>query len=82
MKMSAMAKELKAITEISTTLGYTGDELRQFVHDERMRMDKEKELERQRKEAEAEIQRKEKEAEIQRQEKETEKQCAMERIIF
>ena len=65
MKMSA--KELKAITEIGTTLGYTGEELRQFVHDERMRMDKEKELDRQRKEAEAEIQRKEKEIEKQRE---------------
>ena len=70
--MSALAKELKAITEIGTTLGYTGEELRQFVRDDRMRMDKEKELDRQRKEAEAEIQRKEKEAEIQRQEKEKE----------
>ena len=50
-----------------TTLGYSGDELKQFVNDEMMRMDKEKELERQRKEAE-------KEAEIQRQEKTAEKQ--------
>ena len=47
--MSALTKELKAITEIGTTLGYTGEELRQFVHDERMRMDKEKEAEIQRK---------------------------------
>jgi len=44
-KMSA--KELKAIAEVGTTLGYSGDELKQFVNDERMRMDKEKELERQ-----------------------------------
>ena len=64
------AKELKAIADIGITLGYGGDELKQFVNDEGMRMDKEKEMERQRKEAEAEIQRKEKEAEIQRQEKE------------
>jgi len=57
MKMSA--KELKAIADIGITLGYSGDELKQFVNDERMRMDKEKELERQRKEAEVakEIQR-------------------------
>ena len=67
MKMSA--KELKAIADIGITLGYGGDELKQFVNDERMRMDKEKELERQRKEAEAEkeIERKEKEAEKQRE---------------
>jgi len=54
-------------------VGYSGDELKQFVNDERMRMDKEKELERQRKEAEAEkaIERKEKEkeAEIERKQK-------------
>ena len=51
------AKELKAIADIGITLGYSGDELKQLVNDERMRMDKEKELERQRKEKEAEIQR-------------------------
>jgi len=79
-KMSALAKELKVITDIGTTLGYTGDKLRQFVHDERMRMDKEKEHERQRKEAEQEAERlrKEKEAEIERIEKEPEKQREME----
>jgi len=65
------AKELKAIADVGITLGYSGDELKQFVSDERMRMDKEKELEMQRKEKEAEIERKqkEKEAEIQRKEK-------------
>jgi len=42
------AKELKAIADIGITLGYTGDKLKQFVNDDRMRMDKEKELERQR----------------------------------
>jgi len=82
MKMSAMVKERKTITEIGTTLGYTGDELRQFVHDERIRMDKEKEQERQRKEPEQEGERlrKEKEAEIERKEKEkeAEKQREME----
>jgi len=50
------AKELKAITEVGTTLGYSGDELKQFVNDDRMQMDKEKELERQHKEAETEKQ--------------------------
>ena len=47
------AKELKAIADIGITLGYSGDELKQFVHDERMRIDKEQEAERQRKEQEA-----------------------------
>jgi len=65
------AKELKAIADIGITLGYSGDDLKQFVDDERMRMDKEKELERQRKEAQQAAERlckeKEKEAEIQRQ---------------
>jgi len=46
------AKELKAIADIGITLGYSGDELKQFVNDERMRMNKEKEQERQPKEAE------------------------------
>ena len=65
------AKELKAIADVGITLGYSGDELKQFVNDERMWMDKEKELERQRKEKEDEIERKEKEkeAEPQRPEK-------------
>jgi len=51
------AKELKAIADVGRpiTLGYSGDELKQFVNDEKMRMDKEKELERQRKEAVAEM---------------------------
>jgi len=58
------AKELKAIADIGITLGYSGDELKQFVNDERMRIDKEKEQERQHREAEqeADIQCKEKEA--------------------
>ena len=46
------AKELKAIADIGITLGYSGDELKQFVNDEMMRMDKEKEQERQHKEVE------------------------------
>jgi len=57
------AKELKAIADIGITLGYSGDESKQFVSDERMRMDKEKEQERQRREAEQEV-------EIQRTEEE------------
>ena len=37
------AKELKALIEIGTSLGYAGDELKQFISEERMRMDREKE---------------------------------------
>jgi len=39
------AKELKALIEVGTSLGYTGDELKQFVNDERMRVDREREKE-------------------------------------
>ena len=42
------AKEIKALVEIGTSMGYTGDDLKQFVCDERMRMDKEKEKEKER----------------------------------
>jgi len=52
------AKEVKAIADIGNTLGYSGDELRQFVQDERMRMDKEKEPEAQHREQEVERQHK------------------------
>ena len=44
------ARELKALTEVGTSLGYSGDELKQFVNDERMRRDREKENERAEKE--------------------------------
>ena len=37
------AKELKALIEIGTSLGYAGDELKEFISEERMRMDREKE---------------------------------------
>jgi len=70
------SKELKSIADVGITLGYRGDELKQFVNDERMRMDKEKELERQRKEAEVEKEIERKEKEIER--KEAEKQREME----
>jgi len=36
------AKELKALVDIGTSLGYTGDELKQFISEERMSMDREK----------------------------------------
>jgi len=54
------AKELNALTEIGTSLGYTGDELKQFINDERMRMDREKEKEDERKRQEKEFERAEK----------------------
>ena len=69
-----VGQKLRAIADTGMTLGYSGEELRQFVHDERMRMNKEKEQEIQHKEREVERQRKEAEAEIQRKEKEIEKQ--------
>jgi len=34
------AKEIKALIEVGTALGYSEDELKQFVTDERMRIDK------------------------------------------
>jgi len=40
-----LVEELKAIADIGTTLGYSGDELKQFVNDQKMRMDKEREAE-------------------------------------
>jgi len=36
------AKEIKALVDIGTTMGYSGEELKQFVHDERMRIDQQK----------------------------------------
>ena len=44
------ARELKAVIEVGTSLGYSGDELKQFINDERMRQDCEKESERAEKE--------------------------------
>ena len=37
------AKELKALVDISTSLCYTGEDLKQWLNDERMRIDREKE---------------------------------------
>jgi len=36
------AKELKALIDVGTSLGYTLDELKQFINDEGMRMDRER----------------------------------------
>ena len=44
------ARELKALIEVGTSLGYSGDKLKQFINDERMRQDREKENERAEKE--------------------------------
>ena len=46
------AKETKALVDIGTAIGYSGDDLKQFVQDERMKIDREKEKEKQREEAE------------------------------
>ena len=40
------AKEIKALVEIGTSMGYTGDDLKKFISDERIRMDNEKERKR------------------------------------
>ena len=37
------AKEIKALIEVGTSMGYSGEELKQFLTEERMRLDKEKE---------------------------------------
>ena len=37
------AKELKALVDLGTSLGYTGEDLKQWLNDERMRVDREKE---------------------------------------
>ena len=43
--MSLNSKELKVIVDLGNSLGYVGDELKQFVNDERMRIENEKENE-------------------------------------
>ena len=81
------ARELKALIEVGTSLGYSVDELKQFINDERMRQDREKENERAEEERvekpkqtkekeERELQRAEREKEIERVEREKELQCA------
>ena len=35
------AKEIKALIEVGTSLGYSGEKLKQFITEERMRLDKE-----------------------------------------
>jgi len=48
------AKEIKALIEVGTSLGYSGEELKQFLTKERMRIDKEKERQEKEKEMEQE----------------------------
>jgi len=36
------AKELKALVDLGTSLGYTGEDLKQWLNEERMRIDREK----------------------------------------
>ena len=36
-------KEIKALIEVGTSMGYSGEELKQFLTEERMRSDKERE---------------------------------------
>ena len=38
-----LAKEIKVLIEVGTSLGYSGDELKQFLTEERLRLDKERE---------------------------------------
>jgi len=42
----SVTEEVKPLTEVGTALGYSVDELKQFITDEKMRMYKEKERER------------------------------------
>ena len=46
------AKELKALVDIGTSLGYTGEDLKQWLYDERMRVEKRQEEEKKRQEEE------------------------------
>ena len=41
--MNMSAKEIKALIEVGTSMGYSGEELKQFLTEERMRLDKERE---------------------------------------
>ena len=48
------AKEIKALIEVGTSLGYSGEELKQFLTEERERQDKEKEWQEKQKQIEQE----------------------------
>ena len=48
------AKEIKALIEVGTSMGYSGEELKQFLTEERMRSDKERERQEKEKQMEQE----------------------------
>ena len=48
------AKEIKALIEVGTSMWYSGEELKQFLTEERMRSDKEKERQEKEKQMEQE----------------------------
>ena len=60
------AKEIKALIEVGTSLGYSGEELKQFLTEERMRLDKEREKQDKEKQQLQERQEKEKQMEQER----------------
>jgi len=67
------AKELKALVDLGTCLGYTGEDLKQWLNEEKMRIDREKEEKKKRQEEAAFVLEKlkieaEKESERRRQE--------------
>ena len=44
------AKELKALVDLGTSLGYTGEDIKQWLNDERIRVEKRQEEEKKRQE--------------------------------
>ena len=48
------AKEIKALIKVGTSMGYSGEELKQFLTEERMRSDKERERQEKEKQMEQE----------------------------
>jgi len=84
------AKELKALVDIGTSLGYTGKFLKQWLNDERMRIDREKEEEKKRAfeleklkiEAEKESERMKLEAEAEKAKSKAEKESERRRQEF
>ena len=76
------AKELKEFIAVGQALGYTGEELRQFIHDERMRLEKQKEDEQKQKQRDEELKQKQKEDEQKQKqvEKEEERKFEMEKL--
>ena len=53
--LAMSAKELKEFIAVGQALGYAGEELRQFIHDERMRLEKQKEEEQKQKQKDEEM---------------------------